>query len=66
MSLSTIRGYANLRIDDMNVIILTEKYSGTPLICYSPDMMIVPEWIFDKYNVDCFHMDYEKTKVIMI
>jgi len=66
MSLQTISGFASLRIDDKSVIVLTDNYKGSPLICYSPDLLILPEWIFDKYSQECFHLDYDKTKVIMI
>jgi len=61
-----IHGFASLRIDDKNVIVLTDSYKGSPLIYYSPDMMIVPQWIFDKYSKDHFRVDFEKTKLVLI
>ena len=63
---NSIRGFASLRVDDKNIIVLTDSYKGSPLIYYSPDMIIMPQRIFDKYSQDHFRIDFEKTKLILI
>ena len=62
-----ISTYAYFYVDKMLVMVVGNSYSGSPVIGYAPDILIVPKAIIKQYK-DCFTFLNKKhsTKIVRI
>jgi hypothetical protein len=67
--MKNINSYASFFIDNKSFIIVTDTYTGSPLIGYAPDYLLVAKSAFKKYSALCFlfmRFPNFKTKIIKI
>ena len=61
-----IKNYFSMVIDNKeSVVVIPREYTGSPMLAYSPDVLITTEYIFNKYR-DSIMCDLSNTRIVFL
>lgn len=64
--LKEITNFFTMLIDKKDdVVVIPREYKGSPILAYSPKILITTERIYNKYW-DCIKCDPDKTRIIFL